>query len=130
MLFKRVEDKLRRAGEKLALTQELAVCVNRHRLIEFSVPEEVRKRYKGFIIDSLYFSDNDLEYHEEADIKVKIAEENGENGCSITEKASITWVVYVGGLTVVVNHMNSMTKHGKAIDVFNFPPYMIKEAIK
>lgn len=112
--------------EKLNLSKSAATSRTRHRMIKMKVPQEVADKFEGFLIDECYWHTSDFKMTEsEAKVRVNLFTENGENE-KIETTAAITWVVHFGGLMVIVDHSKNSTEWGRAIDVIQFPHYMLK----
>ena len=113
-------------NEKLNLSKSAATSRTRHCMIKMKVPQDVADKFEGFLLDECYWHTNDFKMTEsEAKVRVILFTEDGENE-KIETTATITWVVHFGGLMAIVDHRKTSTKWGRAIDVIQFPHYMLK----
>ena len=113
-------------NEKLNLSKSAATSRTRNRMIKMKVPQDVADKFEGFLLDECYWHTNDFKMTEnEAKVRVILFTEDGGNE-KIETTAAITWVVHFGGLMAIVDHSKNSTEWGRAIDVIQFPHYMLK----
>ena len=113
--------------EKLNLSKSVATSRTRHRMIKMKVPQDVADKFEGFLFDEYYcHTANDFKMTvSEAKVRVILFAEDGKKE-KIETTAAITWVVHFGGLMAIVDHGKNSTEWGRAIDVIQFPHYMLK----